>query len=172
MDDLRAILVLNHPLTFANDQVSLPDKYQHMLHLETVLKVTQAHEDYNLDEIVTVYPKRLKTGRKGYVQSNAYQQASVDYAHYQLDKDTLYVYVDKAIVQSGKMDYLETPADVYLNPDKTVDYNDPVNNSTLQFPDHVCYEIVKVCKRIFIENIESQRYGTSVQEEQIRKQAE
>jgi hypothetical protein len=85
----------------------------------------------------------------------------------------LYVLVgDDATVQTGKMDYLLTPEIVYLNPDKTSDFTLEENNSTLQFPDTVVRNIIKNCKRIFLENIESQRYASAVQEEAIRKQNE
>ena len=170
LDDLRAILVLDHSLAFVDNKAPLPDEYQHMLHLEVSLKVTEETKDYDADEIVTAFPKRLKTGRKGYVQKNAYQQQSVNYSHYQIDKDSLYVYSGTSEVQSGKMDYLQIPEDVYLNPDKTVDYTDPLNNTVLQFPDHVIFEIIKKCRQIFLENIESPRYSSTLQENQLRKQ--
>lgn len=174
LDDIRAIVVLNHPLSSFTDGVtSLPEKYRHMLHLEVVLKVLQNEGDYLKDDIVTVFPKRLKTNQKGFAQENSYQNPSIDYSHFQVDKDSIYILAGSNVeIQSAKMDYLEEPALVYLNPDTTVDYNLEANNTTMQFPDYVIFEINKVCKRIFLENFESQRYASSLQEEQLRKQSE
>ena len=171
LDDLRAILAIGRPLSFANGIAPLPDEYQHVLSLEVTLKVIKSSRDYEADDTVTVYPKRLKTARKGFVQENAYQQESIEYSHYQIDKDSLYIFAgNNSTILSGKMDYLEVPAVVYLNPDTTVNYNDPANNTILQFPDHVNYEIIKKCRQIFLENIESQRYMSTLQENQLRKQ--
>jgi len=170
LDDLRAILVLNHPLTFATGKADLPEKYRHILHLEVSLKVLKEGKDHNVDDIVTVYPKRMKTNQKGYAQENSYQQPSVNYSYFQIDKDSLYILAgDDAEAQEGKMDYLEIPQTVYLNPDSGSDFNAEENNTTLQFPDTVVREIIKICKRIFLENIESQRYSSTLQEEVIRK---
>ena len=173
LDDLRAIMVLNHPITFVNGKVDLPEKYLHLLYLEAVLKMTKETNDHDVDDIVTVYPKRLKTNQKGFAQENSYQKPSAGYSYFQVDKDSLYVLVgDDATVQTGKMDYLLTPEIVYLNPDKASNFTLEENNSTLQFPDTVVRNIIKNCKRIFLENIESQRYASTVQEEAIRKQNE
>lgn len=171
LDDLRAILAIGHPLTFTNGIAPLPGEYQHMLNLEVILKVKEDSRDHKADDTVTVYPKRLKTARKGFVQENSYQQESIEYSHYQMDKSNLYVYSgSNSTALTGAMDYLKIPELVYLNPDTSVDYNDPVNNTVLQFPDHVNYEIIKKCRQIFLENIESQRYASTLQENQLRKQ--
>lgn len=171
LDDLRAITVLNHPLTFTNSKCSLPNEYRHLLHLEATLKITKESKDHDVDDIVVVYPKRLKTNQKGYAQENSYQRYSVNSSYFQVDKDSLYILAgDGAEVQSGIMDYLEVPKTVYLNPDSGSDFNAEENNTTIQFPNTVVREIIKVCKRIFLENIESQRYPSTLQgEEQIRK---
>jgi len=174
LDDIRAILVLNHPITsFTNGKASIPEEYRHMLHLEVVLKVLANEGDYLKDDIVTVFPKRLKTNQKGFAQENSYQNPSIDYSHFQVDKDSIYILAGSNVeIQSARMDYLEEPALVYLNPDTTVSYDQEENNTTMQFPDYVLFEINKVCKRIFLENFESQRYASSLQEEQLRKQSE
>jgi len=174
LDDIRAILVLNHPITsFTNGKASIPEGYRHMLHLEVVLKVLANEGDYLKDDIVTVFPKRLKTNQKGFAQENSYQNPSIDYSHFQVDKDSIYILAGSNVeIQSARMDYLEEPALVYLNPDTTVSYDQEENNTTMQFPDYVLFEINKVCKRIFLENFESQRYASSLQEEQLRKQSE
>lgn len=171
LDDMRAILVLDEALTFANGEADLPEKYRHMLGLEAELKFTVAAKGYPIDSTITVHPKRLRTNRNGYVSANAYHEPSYKHPFFQILKGKIRVLGGTDVsVTTGKISYLEIPQTMYLNPDKTVDYTDPANNTVLQFPLHVNFEIIKHCRKIFLENIESPRYQSSLQESVLRNE--
>ena len=170
LDDIRAIVTYGEPLEFNGETAPLPSDYRHLLSLEVEGNVTEELRDYSKGDKVKLYPKRLETNRKGYVADNAYQNASVHYPAYQIDGKNIYVYAGNGVeLGDGKLDYIKIPETVYLNPDKNVDLNDPVNNSILQFPDYVNLEIIKLCRQIFLENIQSPRWQTSMQENQLSK---
>ena len=171
LDDISAIVVLGEDLTFTANEVDLPTKYRHMLYLEAVLKFTAAVDEYAIDDTVDVYPQRLRTNRKGFTSKNAYQQQSYKRPYFQIGKGKLKVLCGtNSIATVGKIDYIETPETVYLNPDKSADFQNPLNNTLLQFPAHVNFEIVKHCRKIFLENIESSRYQSSLQEQALRQE--
>ncbi len=171
LDDLSEILVLDEELTFTNNETELPEKYRHMLGLETELKFLEALDGNAVDATVRVNPKRLRTNQKGFRVDNAYQQPSYKESYFQIAKGKIKILCgDKNEATTGKIDYLETPETVYLNPDKSSDFNDPENNTLLQFPLHVNFEIVKHCRKIFLENIESPRYQSSLQEQALRQE--
>jgi len=171
LDDMRAILVLDESLTFTNGEADLPEKYRHMLGLEAVLKFIVAAKGYTIDSTLTVHPKRLRTNRNGYVSANAYHEPSYKHPFFQISKEKIRVLSGTGVsVTTGKISYLEIPQTMYLNPDKTVDYTDPANNTVLQFPLHVNFEIIKHCRKIFLENVESPRYQSSLQESVLRNE--
>lgn len=171
LDDVQSILILGEPLTMTNGIGDLPVKYRHMLGLEVVLKFTEKIDGIAVDTERTVYPKRMRTNRSGFAKPNAYQKPSYKNPYFQITKGKIHVLngVGTSVV-SAKIDYLEKPEVVYLNPDSSSDYNDPINNTVLQFPDHVNFELIKHCRRIFLENIESPRYQSSLQEQMLRKE--
>ena len=173
LDDISALLVFNHALTFSANKALLPSDYRHSLGLELKLKFTNDTIDYSIGDEITVYPKRLKTNRKGYTAENAYQQPSHEYATYQVDSEQIIIYIGTNVeIVSGTMDYIKIPDKVYLNPDRSADYTDPVNNTPIQFPDYVTFEIIKQCRLSFLENIESPRYNSSLQDIQLDKMKE
>ena len=169
LDNLRAIVVYDQSITLTNGSGALPDEYRHMLGMEAVLKFTEELDGNVVDSEITVYPKRLRSNRVGFAKPNAYHKPSYKRPYYQISKGNIQVLNGAGTsVVSGKISYIEKPDVMYLNPDTTVDYNDPANNSLLQFPDHVNYELIKHCRRIFLENIESQRYQSSLNEQALR----
>jgi len=171
LDDMRAILVLGGDLTFTNGEADLPEEYRHMLGLEAVLKFSVAAKGHAIDSELTVHPKRLRTNRNGYVSANAYHEPSYKHPFFQIAKSKIRVLSGTGVsVTTGKIDYLEIPQTMYLNPNQGVDYNDPANNTVLQFPEHVNFEIIKHCRKIFLENIESPRYQSSLQESVLRNE--
>lgn len=170
LDDIKGLLKYDESLDFVETLALLPDGYRHILNLELKLKFVKDIGDYVIDDIINVFPKRLATNRKGYTADNAYQQPSPYYTTYQLDGTHIHAYIgSEVIIENGKMDYIENPITMFLNPDRTVDYTIEVNNTTLQFPDYVNYEIITACRLIVLENIESQRYQSSLQDVQLEK---
>jgi len=173
LDDISALLVYYSPLTFTDATAPLPQDYRHSLGLELTLNFIADTNDYKTGDVITVYPKRLKTNRRGYTADNAYQKPSHDSPTYQLDSSNVYVRVgDDVTVDGGKMDYIKIPDTMYLNPDRSSDYTRDINNTPAQFSDYVMYEIIKQCRIIFLENIESPRYNSSLQNVQLDKMKE
>lgn len=169
LDDISEILVLGEDLTFSSGEADLPTKYRHILGMETVLKFLEDLDGNVKDSTRVVYPKRMRTNRKGFARQNAYQDPSYRNPFFQIAKGKLKILNGSGTeVQSGKIDYIEKPEVMYLNPDPASDFNDPSNNTPLQFPSHVNFEIVKHCRKIFLENIESPRYQSSLQEQALR----
>jgi len=171
LDDISAIVALGASLTFTNNEASLPDKYRHILYLETELKFLEDVDGYAKDSTLVVKPQRLRTNRKGFVSKNAYQQPSYKQPYFQIAKGVITLLAnDKVEFTTGKIDFIEIPENVYLNPDPASDHTNPLNNTPLQFPQHVNFEIVKHCRKIFLENIESPRYQSSLQESTLRQE--
>lgn len=171
LDDISAIVKLEEPLTFISNEVNVPIKYRHILSLELMLKFVVAVDGYAVNDTIKVYPKRMRTNRKGFSAKNAYQQESYSEPYFQIAKGKLKILCGNEVtVTTGKIDYIEIPDKVYLNPDKSVDFSDPQNNTPLQFPEYVNVEIVKHCALLFLENIQSQRYQTSLNQSVLRKE--
>jgi hypothetical protein len=172
LDDISEIVNIGEAISFTNGVASLPEKYRHILYLEVTLKFISDVDGYAIDDtLVVTNPKRMRTNRKGFSLKNAYQEPSYSEVKFQIAKGNLNVLCGSdAEVISGKIDYIENPETVYLNPDKASNYNDPANNTPLQFPANVVLEIVKHCRKMFLENIESQRYQTSLQEQALRQE--
>lgn len=168
LDDIRALIVFNRTLTIdATDDIpkaSLPAKYRHCLSVKATLKFTENTLDNNKDDSIVVYPKRLITNRKGYVEKNAYQEPSSDYTMYQIDDKDIHILTDsKVSLSSLSMDFIENPTEIDLADDGSS------GNDASQFSEYVDYEIIKICRMIFLENIESPRYQTSLNDSQINK---
>jgi hypothetical protein len=173
LDDIKAILHYNETLTWNLNIASLPDDYRHALGVRLILKFVKETVDNNIGDEITVYPKRLTTNRKGYSRQNAYQNADNDYFTYQIAGNNLIADIgDNVEIVEGSIDYIGTPTPVYLNPDKTVDYTDPGNNTPIQFDDYVTLEIITACRRMILENIESPRYQTTAAETELNKRKE
>lgn len=172
LDDIREVVNLGDTLTFSSNSANLPDEYRHMLNLEVTLKFLEDIDGNSADDTITVKRvQRLRTNRKGFTSENAYQEPSYRRVYFQLSKGIIHIYAgDKVEAVTGKIDYIETPEIMYLNPDKSADFKNSDNNTLLQFPQHVNQEIVNMCTRKILENIESPRYQSSLQEQALRRE--
>jgi len=171
LDDIGVLIVYGNVLT--SPLFPLPVDYRHCLGVKASITFIEDTLDNAKGDIVIIYPKRMQTNRKGYMNRNAYQEESTTYPTYQLDSTQIYIRAgDSVEITSVEIDYIKNPEEVFLNPDRTVDYTDPVNNTPLQFPKYVCLEIIKVCRDNILENIESGRYQTVTNENQLTKMKE
>ncbi len=167
LDDIRAI-IKSQSIAFSSNEATIPADYRHLLNLRVVVKFLVDAGKYKKDNQITIYPQRLKSGSEGYVKNNAFHRPSYKVPYYYMVGDKLRLDMGTQIeVVSATLDYIKKPATVYLNPTAS-DFTPEVDNTTIEFPDHVYYELVKECKRIFLENIESQRYQSTLNEEQMR----
>lgn len=112
------------------------------------------------DKII-LYPKRRRTTREGYQEKNAYHKPSLDYPYYKVEGGSIYIDAGLLLEPSDMwLDYVKIPAEYTVSP----------TDSVVSIPDHVIRELVKLTARRFAENIESPRYGSMLQEEQLRKE--
>lgn len=166
VDDAVLVQDVGDPTLF-----SKPADYRHVLYLSVVATANTSYRKWDQGEEVTFIIRRQRTNRRGYQEENAYQRPSEDYPQYRVSNEKIKVLLGPNFTPvSAKLMYVRVPALVYLNPDSSVDFNNPVNNSVLEFPDYVCKELIRWCVRIFLENIESERYKTQLAEQQIRKE--
>jgi hypothetical protein len=170
-DDLRSVYVVDAPLTVntVTKSVALPTNYRHILDLRLQVKYTAKVGTHSVDEIDTVYPVRLKTSQKGFrFDRNAYQKPSYKRHYYEIHGTSILFHLDSSVLTINNVsdnlmiDYIREPDVVYLNPDKSADYNNTANNSVLFYntsttPNGIYYEVLNVARMIFLENIESRR---------------
>lgn len=169
IDDIRTVLKFDEPLTFTSEKATLPDKYQHILYLELTCKFLKDAGKYKKDDVkVFTEVRREKSSQRG--TQNAYRKTSFVRPYYKMDINSLYAIIDKDVLEltSGKMDFIRIHTAVYLNPDKSSDYDSDTNNTTFEFPDYVVTEIVNVCKIMFLENTENQRFQSAIVENQVK----
>jgi len=169
IDDIRSVLKFDEALSFTSGKASLPDKYQHILYLELTCKFKVDVGKYKKDVSHTFTEvRREKSSQRG--TKNAYRKTSFLRPYYKMDIDSVYAIIDTTILEltSGKMDYIEVPEKVYLNPANGADYDDDAQNTTIAFPDYVVTEIITVCRLMFLENTENQRFQSSIIENQVK----
>lgn len=150
---------------------SKPADYVHMLYLNVTAKALANYRRWMLNDQQDFVISRQRYGRRGYQEDNAYGQPSEDNPQYRVSNEKIKILLgSKFEPVSATLMYICKPSVVYLNPDSGVDFGLEINNSTLQFPDYVCKEIIRWCSRVFLENIESPRYQTVLSERSIRKE--
>jgi len=173
-DDLSVLLSDPTPLVFGSGaKAPLPSTYQNMLGMEIVLRYTKAVGVHKVNDQITTYPKKQRSNREGFIKKNAYQEAYEEDSWYNLRGNNVEIIHDpNTTVHSGTITFLKKPAIVTINPSiATLSPEDQLlegNNPTLEFTDVAVLKIVKECRRIFLENIESRRYGTNFQEQNLR----
>lgn len=169
IDDIRSVLVFDAPLDFTDRKVGLPELYRHILYLELTCKFKIDAGKYKKDTTHTFTEvRREKSSQRG--TRNAYRKISFLRPYYKIDIDSLYAIIDTTVLElkSGKMDFIKVHETVYLNPDKSSDYDSDPNNTPINFPDYVISEIIDVCKLMFLENTENQRFQSSIIENQVK----
>ena len=175
-DDIEKLLSDPTQLSFGKGGFSniapLPNSYRNILDLEVVLKFTSAKGKYLLGDTIRSAPRKMRSARKGFIENNVYQKANLKRTWYRLRQGNIQILHDPAvIVKSGIIEFMKKPSVIYLNPDFTsLSASDKlleVNNTTLEFPDHTVNKLVRLCRRIVLENIESTRYSTILNENQL-----
>ncbi len=170
LDDISAIVKDDVALVQESDKslFAKPTDYRHLLYLKVTAKALSTFRKWTVNQQQDFVIRRQRFSRRGYQEENAYEQPSEDYPQYRVSNEKLKILIGSRFEPvSAKIMYICTASVVYLNPDSSSNYNLEENNSTLEFPDYVCKEIIRWCSRLFLENIESPRYQTSVMERQL-----
>lgn len=169
-DDIRELLSDPTDITFGSSgTATLPDQYRNILELKLTFKMLNRVGKFKKDALIVSYPRKARSSRQGYIGNNVYQQPKLKRSWYRINKKTITVDYDPNVtISKAVMTFYENPSQMYLNPDypdlSPADQAKEENNSTLQFSDHTVAKIVKVCRRIMLENIESGRYRTVLNE--------
>lgn len=169
-DDIKVLLSDPIPLSFGSGtSVSLPDLYRNLLDLNIGLEMLVDKGKYKKGDILTSFPRKKRSSRKGYIEKNSYQKSSLDRTWYRLRGNTISIDIDPDTkIVSGTMEMLKVPNVIYLHPDyKNLSDEEKAleeNNTTIQFPVSAIQELNRICKRIVLENIESGRYQSAINE--------
>lgn len=169
-DDMNSFIKWNTALVQNTDdppiysEFALPSDYRHIWNVKSRVKWLVAWGKYAVNDEIWLYPKRRRSTREGYQENNAYQKASVKYPLYKVEGTN--INIDAGV----KVQLMETRLDFVFEPVEIGLTEDLATNDDIPFPNYVLLEIVKLTRRIFLENIESQRYNASLQEEVMRKE--
>ena len=175
-DDLKSILKFSHPLTLSTGGlVTLPSDYRHLLGLKVKVKFKVDIGKYRKDQQIEFYPERMKSGQKGYRFKNSYAKPNYKRYYYEISGTQLQLLFDSNVVEiidsapNLWMDYVVQPAEVFLDPTDGADYNDVAKNTILFFNtgtvrNNIYFETLVECRRLVLENIESQRFPVAAQE--------
>lgn len=146
------------------EKFALPADYRHVWGMKTTFKFLVGWGPFAKDDTVTLYLKRQRSNREGFQKGNAYQRPSFKYPLYKVEGTNVMVYAgDKLEAVSTELDYVHDWPDIGLT-------EDLVTNDTLFFPGYVAREVVKLTRRLFLENVESGRYNSQLQEQSLRKE--
>jgi len=167
--DLEPLYVLDAELTFTNGQASLPSDVRFPTTLVITQTLSRQEGPYAKNESVVSVAKRLRSNQRKL--NNAFKTAALHYPRYVIANNKVVLStVNYVSVSSGMFDYIKNPDTIYLA-DEGADYDQEENNTTIQFSDRIMKEIWKLCRRIFIENIENgNRYQSQIIEERLRKE--
>lgn len=166
-DDMDPFITWNTALAQDNSEKSkfaLPDDYRHVWTVKATAKWLTDFGKYKTNDIITLYPKRRRSTREGYQENNAYHKPGFRYPVWKVETGSMFIEAgDKLELVSCSLDYVFQGDEIGLT-------EDLLTNDDIPFPDYILREIVKLTRRIFLENIESQRYPSTLQEEQLRKE--
>lgn len=173
LDDIRVILS-DANTEFQQDvtdktKFALPADYLHLLNAEVAVKALSDYRRWKKDQVDRFELKRERSNKKGISVRNSYEKPSEDNPKYRITGSNIFALIGPNFEPTKMYGwYIKKPADVVLGP-KGSDYGDPAFNSTLEFPDYVCREIIKVVKINVLELLESPRVQSSVALEQLQK---
>lgn len=174
LDDIRVLIPDPLPITLTNGRGTLPTDYLHLLSCDIVVKYTLDHTFRRKDDLVTYKGiDRYVSDRSGYRDKNSYLRDSPTKPQYQITGNNLTIKigtVNYAVADSAKIEYVKKPPAIYLDPRVRQNISFDVNSIPSVFPSEVNREIVKLCRRIILENFESNRYQTQMAEQAQRKE--
>lgn len=171
VDNMESFAVLNQALTQHPSDTklfALPDDYRHVWEVKVTAKWLEDFMHYEKDDVITLYPKRRRSNRKGYQEQNAYQKPSYRYPVYRLQNvsGTRYLRVElgaRLQATGCNLDYIRDYGEFSLSSDLST-YDE------IPFPTYVIREIIKLMVRKVLENTESPRYRSQLQEMQLRNE--
>lgn len=166
-DDIRKLVELASERTIANLTSTLPDNYRHILSMKVKMKFTEDVGKYKVNDFRYAYPERMKSGQKGFRNDNAYGRPTWRRPYYEIGGSTIRILISGPVTFAAGtnmwLDYIKNIDAIYINPADGADLSTEPNNTTIDLPLHVYYELIKRCRNNFLENIESPRAAFSEQ---------
>lgn len=179
--DISSMITNNHPLTFSvAGLVDVPEDFRHLLALKIKVRFKVNIGKYRAGMSYEFWPERMKSGGKGFRFRSAYGRPNYRRYYYEISDSGLQILFDSTKVEfvitspNAWLDYVNQPAEVYLNPASNADYNDAAQNTTLSFNpgtirNYIYFEVINLCRAMFLENIESPRTGIAIQESAVQQ---
>jgi hypothetical protein len=179
--DISSMIINSHPLTIsASGQVALPEDFRHLLALKIKVRFKVNMGKYKTTQSYEFWPERMKSGEKGFRYRSVFGRPNYRRYYYEISESGLQVLFDSNVVEfvissaNAWLDYVIQPDEVYLNPASNADFNDLAQNTELSFNpgttrNYVYFEIINICRAMFLENIESPRTGMAVQESAVQQ---
>lgn len=172
-DDIRVLLKTTDPaLAITTNKATLPVDYRHILRVHVTATFNKKVGKY-ANNTVKVFKnvERRFSNEQGYREDNAYLRASHKSPYFELEGDKIvFDFGPDVNLTTTLIQYIITPPIIFLNPDPAANFSEEQNNTTIAYPIHVYREIVNLTARKYLENIESQRYQTKLNEERLRVQ--
>lgn len=160
LDDIRT-LVKREQVTVTNSSIVLPEDYRHLLEISLNLTFTNPRCNEVISYVQTA--KKIEADKLGYIRENSYLAPNRYNSYYTIRGNNVILSIGNNItVTSAVLEYLRIPTAVVFDPVVSA------NNVNSEFPLHVDYELIKLCRRIFLENTESSRYQSQLVEQQQR----
>lgn len=160
LDDLRVLLNVA-PITITDNTAPLPADYLHLLDVRLVL--SKIDPRCEVPEEATKSLKKLEADKVGYITNNSYLRPSFEQPYYTIRGNNLIFYTGDSTIISGELEYLSNFTEVFLDPDRGT-----ANDVNPNFDAYINREILNVCVRKVLENIESPRYQSNLNETQLR----
>lgn len=169
-DDLRVLIVsgkefiLNPTVNTNVKFTTISDFDPEYLHLLNCI-VTFKYKKLDCNGVNYLHAeacKRLDADKYAYVINNSYLKPDVKRPYFKISGDQLEIVFDtpnklntEVVVNKINIDYLRTPTRITLDSVTFI-------GNTSEFPDYVDTEIINICTKLFLENVEQGRIQTNI----------
>ena len=162
VDDIEKLVKYGEALTESGGAFTLPSEYRHVLGVEVNYTLNKDSGKYNTGDSLIIYPIRLSSNKRRVISENSYHKPSLTRAYYWISDGKLYLKNTTILtVSSCKLDYIKK------HPSISVDLSDSATNIDILLKEYAYYEVVARCRDLFLENMQSPRTQTTLQQKQL-----
>lgn len=147
--------------------ITLPSDFRHILSLKISVRFKTNIGKYKSGQTYDFWPERMKSGQKGFRYRSAYGKPNYRRYYYEVNNGTIKILFDSSKVEfvgsnNCVIDYIKQPSEVTIT--NLTTYTTSLQFNTGVTRNNVYFEIVNICRAIFLENIESPRTPIAMQE--------
>lgn len=147
--------------------ITLPSDFRHLLSLKISVRFKTNIGKYKSGTTYDFWPERMKSGQKGFRHRSAYGKPNYRRYYYEVNNGTIKILFDSSKVEfvgsnNAVIDYIKQPSEVTIT--NLTTYTTSLQFNTGATRNNVYFEIVNICRAIFLENIESPRTPIAMQE--------